>query len=134
MNVGLVIGSRAREALKGQCGVYNSTGGAGLAIGVVGAGVGFPNGACFARGLGGVVGVFSRGARFALVGGESGFVGKLASGAIRALVLSKSARGRHGLLSSGASLTPDAGVLMVAAVVNGLSRTQRERDLAARAL
>ena len=76
---------RAREALKGQCGVYNSTGGAGLAIGVVGAGVGFPNGACFARGLGGVVGVFSRGAGFALVGGESGFVGKLASGAIRAL-------------------------------------------------
>ena len=46
-----------------------------MAVGVVDAGVGFSNGACFARGLGGVVGVFSGGAGFALVGGDFGFVG-----------------------------------------------------------
>jgi len=52
-----------------------------LAVGVVDAGVGFSNGACFARGLGGVVGVFSRGAGFALlVGGDSGFVGVFTGG------------------------------------------------------
>ena len=51
-----------------------------MAVGVVDAGVGFSNGACFARGLGGVVGVFSRGAGFALVGGESGFVGVFTGG------------------------------------------------------
>ena len=52
-----------------------------MAVGVVDAGVGFSNGACFARGLGGVVGVFSRGAGFALVGGvESGFVGVCTGG------------------------------------------------------
>ena len=51
-----------------------------MAVGVVDAGVGFSNGACFARGLGGVVGVFSRGAGIALVGGESGFVGVFTGG------------------------------------------------------
>ena len=51
-----------------------------MAVGVVDAGVGFSNGACFARGLGGVVGVFSGGAGFALVGGDSGFVGVFTGG------------------------------------------------------